>query len=1610
MWHQSAGSRRSQSRYQRRFHRPRVEALEARRLLTTYMVMNTNDSGAGSLRQAILDVNLDTSLDTIAFNIPGTGVHTISPASALPAITNPVTIDGYTQPGASPNTMANGDNAVLEVALDGAVVGADASAGLHITAGGSTVRGLVIEDFGGTGFTTDGIRLDTNGGNTIAGNFIGTDATGNVAAGNSQNGVSVASSSNTIGGTAPAARNIISNNNEDGILISGSAAMGTVVQGNFVEANLSGVVLNGVSSATIGGTTSGARNFIFGNDLDGVAIEDSSGIVVQGNNIGVDATGNALFGDSEGVAISSNSSHNTIGGTSPAAGNLITGSESSEVAVLDTSTGNSILSNSIFSTSSFPFPPSVGGGLGIDLNGDGVTLNTPGGPHNGPNDLQNYPVLTSATTGTGSTTISGTLNSTPNTAFTIQFFANAAPDPSGYGQGQTYLGQVTNVMTDSSGNASFSAMVNAEPTGQTYITGTATDAGGNTSEFSRDLIPVTPFTVINTNDSGPGSLRQAILTANATSGLQTINFQIPGSGVQTIAPASPLPAITDPVIIDGYTQPGTSVNTLTDGNNAVLEIVLSGSAAGPTARFGLHITGGGSTVRGLVIDGFGTGSGGDGILIDTNGDNTITGNFIGTDPTGTQHLGNGTSGIEIESSGNTIGALPIGGPPAPAAVNVIAFNGGNGVTIGQNASDPINGDVVSGNSIFSNGLLGIDLGDDGVTPNSPGSPHSGPNALLSSPILTGVEYTANGPVVTGTLQSTPNDDDFLIQFYANAVSTGLGEGQTYLGDAFVTTDASGNGSFSATVNAEPMGQSVITATVIDESSGNTSEFSPALVAPAPSFVVTNTGDSGPGSLLQAMLDADSTAGVPTVSFAIPGPGVQIITLPSDLPRIDQPVIIDGYTQPGSSPNTRTNGDNAVLLIELVGGVLDLAGGGSTVEGLIIDLRFGIRIDSSGNLIAGNFVGIDPTGESLQGDTAIGVMATAPGNTIGGTTPADRNVITADGMGVSFFGGGTAASAQSSASLVEGNFIGTDVTGARALGSLNMSVSVTGGADITIGGSAPGAGNVIADGFLAGIALLSANNNVIAGNDVGIATSGAPLAGQSGSTGILLEDASNNTIGGTTVGARNVVSGNPSVGIDLAGGSNNVVEGNYIGTDPAGAHAVPNGQGLIIDGETGDLIGGTVPGAANLISGNTGSGITLSDSSSAGATVQGNMIGTDMMGSLALGNGQGGLIISSSNNTIGGTVPGAGNLISGNGDGAQSGILLTGAGAEDNLVEGNLIGPGSTGAAPLQGGITSSNGDGIDITAGATNNTIGGPTAGAGNTIADNAGAGIRLTNATGTAATGNTIIANKIASNGADGVTVSSGTLANLAISIASNTVTSNGVNGISLSQTSGTMISANTIANNGSDGVSINAGSGNSILSNSLSTDGSKLEIDLVNGANNQQAAPVLSSVIAAGASTTITGTLHAAPNGRYLIQFFSSAAAGVPGSGEGQTLLNAGAAPVAADSTGLAVLNMTLPVSVAAGLFLTATDTNVATGDTSQFSSALAVLAAASISNATVIAASGGTMTATFAVSLSAAVRPARHGPLRYGRRDGQGGYRLRCHSADHPDVRGRPDSADC
>ena len=287
-----------------------------------------------SLREAITLANANPGADSISFAIPGAGVHTITLLSALPTITDPVIIDGYSQPGASPNTLAVGDNALLLIELNGANAGVGVT-GLMITAGSSTVRGLVINRFGGSGIQVDSSQ------NLITGNFIGTDVNGTAALGNGFDGVLSFSSGNTIGGTTVGARNVISGNGNDGVLISGASnnavlfnfigvgADGTTPLGNVFD----GIGLNNASSNSMIG------NVVSDNGID----QDAAGInleanalnnVIAGNKIGTDVSGNKTLGNSlHGIFLGNGSSNNTIGGLTDNDRNVISGNGKSPITI-----------------------------------------------------------------------------------------------------------------------------------------------------------------------------------------------------------------------------------------------------------------------------------------------------------------------------------------------------------------------------------------------------------------------------------------------------------------------------------------------------------------------------------------------------------------------------------------------------------------------------------------------------------------------------------------------------------------------------------------------------------------------------------------------------------------------------------------------------------------------------------------------------------------------------------------------------------------------------------------------------------------------------------------------------------------------------------------------------------------------------------------------------------------------------------------------------------------------------------------------------------------------------------------------------------------------------
>jgi hypothetical protein len=572
----------------------------------TFTVTNTNDSGFGSLRKAIDDANSNPGADTINFNITGGGVHTIVPLTSLPALNDTVDLNGYSQPGTKANTLAQGDDAVLLIELNGAAISANTPVILFVNAAGCTIRGLVINRS-----AEYGIYLGSGSSATaITGNFIGTDVDGLFAQPNGREGVHFDNSSNNVvGGTVPAARNVISGNtypnqSGGGVYLRGLGSSKNKIQGNFIGTNRNGnqaisshqagvYMDTQASNNTIGGTTASARNIISGNSTVGVGTYGAGGNLIEGNYIGTDVTGtfsvanpvgiaiasNGFFnqiGDAvagagnlisgntfygidingnqgqnpyltqvlgnfigtnaagtgalgngrEGVRIQSGAFNNIIGTTAPGAGNIIAfnGADPSQGGsgvhvVSDAGNGNLISGNSIFLNKT----------LGIDLDSQtsGVTANDDLDGDSGPNDLQNFPVIVNATYSAAyGTQIGYSLSSKANTKYTVEVFVSDTCNASGYGEGKELLSSF-NFSTGADG-LRFIGLGSAISYLNKYITATATDPNGSTSEFSK-CVQVTAA------QFGNLSFSTASYSVNENGGTATITVQRTGGSYGAVS-------------------------------------------------------------------------------------------------------------------------------------------------------------------------------------------------------------------------------------------------------------------------------------------------------------------------------------------------------------------------------------------------------------------------------------------------------------------------------------------------------------------------------------------------------------------------------------------------------------------------------------------------------------------------------------------------------------------------------------------------------------------------------------------------------------------------------------------------------------------------------------------------------------------------------------------------------------------------------------------------------------------------------------------------------------------------------------------------------------------
>ncbi len=729
------------------------------------------------------------------------------------------------------------------------------------------------------------------------------------------------------------------------------------------------------------------------------------------------------------------------------------------------------------------------------------------------------------------------------------------------------------------------------------------------------------------------------------------------------------------------------------------------------------------------------------------------------------------------------------------------------------------------------------------------------------------------------------------------------------------------------------------------------------------------------SLLEAVALANSDPGANVIAFSVSG----TIALSAAVVLLET-TRINGSTAPGGVGSVFLDGQDVV---ENVVTVAD--GAGSVIEGLVIgqSARSGVLIiaPASDVSVLGNFIGTNAAGDDLGNDTSTSGSAGisiqgASGTTIGGTEAGQGNVIGFGRTGIFlnsspgtailgnhvgtnaaeaslgnalsgvFISGSTSAAevggtapgagnvvgfnagvgivisdSGATGNSVQGNLIGTNGAGAN-LGNGGAGIQIQNASGNTVGGTEPGAGNTVgfnANGIVIFPTTALATNNVVAGNFIGTNVTGGNLG--NASLGVWIEEGSGNTVGGSEPGAGNTIGFNGQDGIRVVGGNGNVVAGNFVGTDAAGAN-LGNGANGITTSSTGSIIGGA--DAGNTTGFNEVNGIAIYGTLTA---VRGNYVGTNADG-IALPNALSGVIIFGNSNTLGGAAPGEGNTIGFNG---VDGVVVIGADAVGNVIIGNAIGTDADGADLGNGR------HGIFLTDGAQGNTIG--TAGAGNTIGFNGIDGVALS---GIVVRSNLIQSNYLGTNaaGADlGNTGHGVFIRNLSEDVRFNTVGRNVIR----------FNNAGVRVEGASDGFN------SSVLN--ASSDNEGLGIDLAIGASDSgvtpndgcfdpdtslQNFPVLISEVAAFGAKIVDFDLDSAP-GEYRVEFFSSPAADPSGFGEGGTLLAVETVTVSAGCGETFQATMPAP---ATGHFITATATPLmpsapfGLGGTSEFGAALLVV----------------------------------------------------------------------
>ena len=1039
-------------------------------------------------------------------------------------------------------------------------------------------------------------------------------------------------------------------------------------------------------------------------------------------------------------------------------------------------TGNTIRGNSIYSN----------GGLGIDLGGDGVTKNDGRDLDEGPNDLQNVTAIGLAQTG-AITRVAGNLHSTPSSTFTLDFYASTIDDfRGGSWEGRRWLGSGTVTMR-ADGNGDYDVVLTAATESGETITATVTNANGSTSEFSQGLldnVPANTFVVTNTNDSGLGSLRNAIVAANQVPGTEPVYvwFRLPTTDPNFVDVDAHLPGgdlLPDVYVFSPQTAlpPLTRVNTTIDGESQFKisgrgknpfgpMIVLNGGAITGDAN-GLHLASSNNHVHGLNIQQFS----GDGILIDVAEGAALTGLVD-------KNAFLAATAAEAVAPLENVGFLPYQYTTTDGRVTISA-----NMFVGALPGDGVVDDDwtlrLPGPDVAINGVENLDyllaepayaFGFDFV------EPEFDPNVFAAFVDSTFTVTLKLGSAVVGTFDFNAPEDTASFVGIASAAPFDRVEiretngsydneffGRMYIGNTapaannntltgnYIGTNATGDGE----VQNSDDGVQIVNSR--GNLIGGTTEAARNIISGN-----SANGISIIGGVAREFYDREqflTATGANDATGSIPNLGkssgeVQIGTLafrsaPGSVLRVGRPDVVDGDWYPQRAGNEIAFDGIENFNVDLPEPVHSFGfefvepdltmppWGGDPVEseftatmllgGEIVDSitfsrdndvvtfvgftsphafdrveirettgtnddeyfgRFYFGTSAVGNTIQGNYIGTTTDGLTGLGNGTDGVSvgAGASNTVIGGPIVEQRNVISGNGKNNLVL--------SSNRTIVQGNYIGTDATGASLpIGVARGRVGIRVGDDLNsqIGGTDPGAGNVIA-GHIWGIYLSGrfapggAEGTRIQGNRIGTTVDGQePIANTWGiyldgfvDTNGVTRKVSNTLIGGTEEGAGNLVSGNQNDGIVVfgPGSTGAVVQGNRIGTDIDGVDALPNGTGVLIENANGVLVGGTTKAARNVISGNSANGILIEGGSD--HTIQGNYIGTTADGMDRLGNAAAGISLEgSSGNLIGGTTPGARNVISAN----DGGIRFSDQ-SDANLTIGNYIGVGADGSTDL----------------------------------------------------------------------------------------------------------------------------------------------------------------------------------------------------------------------------------------------------------------------------------------------------------------------------------------